>query len=87
MIIKSEWSGSTDSYNLSGLASFAIGDSGTQIHLNSFLDFQAVCLMLDIAYSRGVTDTTAAVRRAVNRELDKVLSSVNVYSNPEGEPK
>lgn len=87
MIIKSEWQASTDPDDRSGLATFAIGGSGTQIRLGSFLDFQAVYMLLDIAYYRGVTDTTAAVRRVLNVELDKILTSTNVYSSPEGEPK
>lgn len=87
MILKSAWKASTDPDDRSGLASLAVGGSGIQIRLGSFLDFQAVCMLLDITYYRGVTDTTAAVRRVVNVELDKILTSTNVYSSPEGEPK
>ena len=85
MIIKSEWQASTDPDDRSGLGSFAVGGSGMQIMLKSFLDFQAVCQMLDISYSRGFTDAVRGTRKAMDRELGSLLSSVTEYSSTDTE--
>ena len=66
-----EWNGSTEPDDESGVATFIIEGTKYRLHLETFVAFQNVSIMLDAAFKQGKVFAAQAMRSHVENSLDK----------------
>lgn len=67
----SEWKGSTEPDDISGIATFKIEGVGYSLRLDCFTSYQVVSQMLDGAFDQGKSFSAKAMRGYVIRALDE----------------
>lgn len=67
----SEWKGSTDPDDLSGVATFKIEGVEYSLRLDCFTSYQTLCTMLDSAFDQGKSFAAQAIRGHVCRAMDQ----------------
>ena len=69
----SEWKGSTDPDNKSGIATFKIEGVEYALRLDSFTSFQMVGEMLGSAFDQGKSFASQAMRSHIMRAMDQAV--------------
>lgn len=67
----SEWKGSADPADLSGVATFSIDGVDYVLRLDSFKVFQLIGDMLDISFNQGKRFAAQAMRSHINHAMDR----------------
>lgn len=67
----SEWKGSTDPDDKSGVATFKIEGVEYALRLDSFTSFQVLGEMLDRAFDQGKSFAAQAMRSKIERAMDQ----------------
>lgn len=66
----SEWTGSTDPADASGVAKFRMDGVDYSLRLDSFTSYQMLDGMLDVAFKQGKRFAAQAIRSHINTAMD-----------------
>lgn len=67
----SEWKGSTELDDKSGVATFKVEGVDYSLRLDCFTSYQVTCEMLDAAFGQGKSFAATAMRRYIVRALNQ----------------
>ena len=67
---RSEWTGSTDPGDESGVATFTVDNIGYTLRLEAFSSFQLIGEMLDSAFEHGARVARQSLRSRIMRAMD-----------------
>ena len=67
----SEWKGSTELDDKSGVATFKVEGVDYSLRLDCFTSYQVICEMLDAAFGQGKSFAAKAMRSYVVRALNQ----------------
>jgi hypothetical protein len=78
----SSFNGSTDPTNKSGTATFMVSGRKFELQMQSFDDYQAVCIMLELADTQGKQFATLTLHDVVQRSIKDKARAFDLYDLP-----
>lgn len=69
-MLKKSWASSTDSNNLSGVATFELHPSKVSFEMESFKEFSSLCEIIELYREQKVRETIERIKFRINNVLN-----------------